>query len=179
MGLIAIEPFRTPWHLLQEKTSKHGQPFACKWHGVTGRSYSSSWVFHWLGRPARQFTATRIGSTATARPDFLFINCGLLEAMPQDLAPASYSRTLLHLRWASQSTQILGSTAPKCAEACDITLHSLKSTMLACAAQLKMPKMLKEHRVPQGHHRDSALFYSRNDTFSGLSVQSTICTNIK
>ena len=36
--------------------------------------------------------------------------------------------------------------------------------------------MLKEHRVSQGHHRDSALLYSRNDTFSSLFVQSTICT---
>ena len=83
--------------------------------------------------------------------------------------------SLLHLRWATQNTQILGSMALRCTEACEITLHSMQSTMLACAAQLRLPK---EHRMSQGHHRDSALLYSRNDTFSRFLVQSTICTSI-
>ena len=48
------------------KTSKHGQPFACKWHDVTGRSFSSSWVLH-PGRLARQFTASRSDSVANAK----------------------------------------------------------------------------------------------------------------
>ena len=48
----------------------------------------------------------------------------------------------------------------------------MKSTMLACAAQLSLPK---EHRLAQGHHRDSALLYSRNDIFSSLLVQRTAC----
>ena len=51
----------------------------------------------------------------------------------------------------------------------------MKSTLLECASELTMPK---EHRLSQGHHRNSALLYSRNETFSSLLVQRTICTSI-
>ena len=43
--------------------------------------------------------------------------------------------------------------------------------MLANAAQILVAK---ERRLNQGHHRDSALLHSRNDTFSSLHVQRTI-----
>ena len=122
-----------------------------------------------------KYTAERTGTLARAKPDFMFINCNPLQPLPEELAPASYARTLLHLRWALQSTEVLGSLALRSTEACQITLHSMKSTMLACAAQLNMPK---EHRMAQGHHRDSALLYSRNDTYASLRIQRAVCTSI-
>ena len=81
------------------KTTKQGQPFACTWHGITGREYSSSWLLHWLR---------------------------------------------------------------------ELTLRSMKTTMLAAAAQLALPQ---EDRLAQGHHRDSARLYSRNNTYDFLTVQ--------
>ena len=30
------------------KTTRRGQPFACAWHGLSGRDPSSSWVLQWL-----------------------------------------------------------------------------------------------------------------------------------
>ena len=46
--------------------------------------------------------------------------------------------------------------------------RSVKSTMLAAAAQLAIPR---EERSAQGHRRDSAKLYSRNDTYDSLRVQ--------
>ena len=46
-----------------------------------------------------------------------------------------------------------------------------KSTVLANAAQILIAR---EHRVSQGHRRDSALLYSRDDAFSNLHVQRTV-----
>ena len=51
----------------------------------------------------------------------------------------------------------------------------MKSTVLAVAAQLHLPK---EDRLSQGHHRDSAKLYSRNDTFASLHVQRHISTQV-
>ena len=178
---------RIAWHSLQlsptalhgtcyrTKTSVSGQPFAVRWHGIAGRDLKTSWVLHWLGRLARQYTAPRTGPLAEARPDFIFINCNPQMPLPLELAPASYARTLLHRRWATQSTAILGSYALHSSEACELTLHSMKTTMLASAAQLDLSR---EDRMAQGHHRDSATLYSRNDTFASLRVQRELCTRI-
>ena len=172
---------RMPWDALQlsatalrgtcdqTKTTKQGQPFAVTLHGISGRNASSSWVLHWLGHLARYIRAAKLASTA--RPDFAFINCHLAEHSIAEAAPASYARTLLHLRWVAQNTALLGSHALQAHEAAELTLHSMKSTMLANAAQIMMAK---EHRMQQGHHRDSALLYSRNDAFSSLHVQRSV-----
>ena len=172
---------RMPWDALQlsatalhgtcdqTKTTKQGQPFAVTLHGISGRNTSSSWVLHWLGHLARYIRTAKLAPTA--RPDFAFINCHLAEHSIADAAPASYARTLLHLRWVAQNTALLGSHALQAHEAAELTLHSMKSTMLANAAQIMIAK---EHRMQQGHHRDSALLYSRNDTFSSLHVQRTV-----
>ena len=50
------------------------------------------------------------------------------------------------------------------------SLASMKSTLLACASQMKMSE---EHRRLHGHHRSSARLYSRNDTFGSLHLQRT------
>ena len=49
----------------------------------------------------------------------------------------------------------------------------MKSTLLAAAAQLRLAK---EIRLAQGHHRDSARLYSRNDTFDSLDAQHRLAT---
>ena len=120
--------------------------------------------------PARHIRSAKLDSLQV-RPDFAFINCHLAEQSIGETAPASYARTLLHLRWVSQRTAILGSHALQAFEAAELPLHSMKSTMLANAAQILMAR---EHRMSQGHHRDSGLLYSGNDTFSSLHVQRTV-----
>ena len=113
---------------------------------------------HWLGHLARYIRTTKLKQTA--RPDFAFINCHLPEQSIAETAPASYARTLLHLRRAAQNTALLGSHALQAYEAAELTLRSMKSTMLANAAQIMMAK---EHRVQQGHHRQCASLLSQGN----------------
>ena len=171
---------RVRWHTLQlstqglhavayaTKTTKAGQPFACTWHGYTGRSASTSWLLRWLAcissLPAFQ-------QDASNQPDFLFPHADMqCHALPC-IAPASYARTLLCIRWASQSADICGQAALTPGEASALTLHSMKSTALASAAQLHLRR---DERLAQGHHRDSA----RHDTFASLHVQRAIATSL-
>ena len=138
---------RVRWHTLQlstqglhavayaSKTTKAGQPFACTWHGYTGRSADTSWLLQWLAcissLPAFQ-------QDASNQPDFLFPRADMqCHALPY-IAPASYARTLLCIRWASQSADICGPAALTPGEAFALTLHSMKSTALASAAQLDL-----------------------------------------
>ena len=51
----------------------------------------------------------------------------------------------------------------------------MKSTMLAAAAQLAIAR---EDRLAQGHHRDSAKPYSRNDTFDSLLIQAQLAQQV-
>ena len=57
------------------KTTKQGQPFACTWHGITGREFSSSWLLHWLAELAH--LSEPRSKAPDAEPDFLFLNCSL------------------------------------------------------------------------------------------------------
>ena len=89
-----------PWKALQlstsglhgtcyaTKTTKKGQPFACTWHGLSGKGPDSSWVLHWLGRLAR-LLAQQAQQHSSPQPDFAFINCTLLNSEISSLAPAS------------------------------------------------------------------------------------------
>ena len=51
----------------------------------------------------------------------------------------------------------------------------MKSTVVACAAQLNLSR---EDRRAHGHHGDSALLYSRNDTHASLRIQKQVCAGI-
>ena len=150
------------------KTTNMGQPFAVALGGISGRDTASCWTLHWLAalRSALDFT-----KTPKEQVDFLWFNAQPELAKLQELAPASYCTAMLTLRWAAtlpwqQPGQGLHST-----EARQLTLHSMKSTALASAAQLRIDKEL---RLFQGHHRDSADLYSRNDVFASLDVQHRI-----
>ena len=72
------------------KTTKSGQPFACTWHGYTGRNASSSWVLHWLAS---------IASISTTQPELL------AEGEPQTFCSRvqTCSATLSHA-WPLQAT---------------------------------------------------------------------------
>ena len=72
---------------------------------------------------------------------------------------------MLALRWAATLPWSGATPGLTSREALQLTLHSMKSTVLASAAQLRLSKDI---RLSEGHHRDSAALYSRNDTFDSL-----------
>ena len=110
-------------------------------------------------------------SRCAVEPDYLFPHLDMQCLSVEYLAPASYARTLLCLRWAAQSSTLSGSSALTASEASALTLRSMKSTALAAAAQLRLSR---DERLAQGHRRDSARLYSRNDTFASLRIQRSI-----
>ncbi|CAE7262101.1 unnamed protein product [Symbiodinium microadriaticum] len=107
--------------------------------------------------------------------DFLWFNAQPELAKLQELAPASYCTAMLTLRWAATLPWQQPGQGLHSAEARQLTLRSMKSTALASAAQLRMEKEL---RLFQGHHRDSADLYSRNDVFASLDVQHRISKSL-
>ena len=130
------------------KTTKAGQPFFCTWHGLSGRGASTSWLLRWLAALASIPKAVFEVHADTVEPDYLFPHLDM---------------RCMHLRGVPGSL-----TAP---EASLLTLRSMKSTALASAAQLRLSR---DDRLSQGHHRDSARLYSRNDTFASLHIQRSI-----
>ena len=147
------------------KTTSQGQPFAVTISGVTGRDSSSCWPLHWLSalhRAASPFHAQ------DGDPDFLWFSTAPDLSNLHELAPASYCTALLVLRWAATLPWRPATPCLSALEASQLTLHSMKSTVLAAAAQLRLSKDI---RLSQGHHRDSAALYSRNDTFDSLFAQ--------
>ena len=145
------------------KTTTCGQPFACTWHGLAGRGVQSSWLLHWLA------CLVQIGEHASIAPDFLFFHCDLESQQLPHTFPSSYSQALLCLRYMAQQA---GLTAE---EALSLTLHSMKSTLLAAGAQLHFAE---QSRLAQGHHRDSLRLYSRNDTLEALRLQKELTAQL-
>ncbi|CAE7263760.1 unnamed protein product, partial [Symbiodinium sp. CCMP2456] len=150
------------------KTTSQGQPFAVTIAGLTGRDLSSCWPLHWLSALQRACTPFR-GSEGN--PDFLWVNTAMDSHALQELAPASYCTAMLCLRWAATLPWEAKQTGLTPAEAQQLSLHSMKSTLLAAAAQRRLRK---DMRLSAGHHRDSAALYSRNDTFDSLDAQHSI-----
>ena len=103
-------------------------------------------------------------------PDFLWLSTALDAKALDELAPASYCTALLCLRYAATLPWRIAGNGLLPGEARQLTLHSMKSTP---AAQLRLAK---EIRLAQGHHRDSARLYSRNDTFESLDAQRRLAT---
>ena len=78
-----------------------------------------------------------------------------------------YLHTFILLPWKSN----LNWTAPQASE---YTLHGLKSTLIAWATQLNIPK---EHRRLQGKRiaaQSSTRLYSRDDVFGALALQNSM-----
>ena len=147
------------------KTTSNGQPFAVTIAGITGRDSASCWPLHWLSALHHAASPFR---AQDGDPDF----CG--SALHLSFRISSNSPRLLIARpclrcvgrqplpWLSHPGGLTSQ------EAMQLTLHSMKSTALAAAAQLRLSK---DVRLSQGHHRDSAALYSRNDTFDSLFAQ--------
>ena len=116
------------------KTTKRGQSFACAWHGISGRDSSSSWLLRWLASLAQLPRTLFQAEGCTHEPDFLFPHVDMQCLSVSFLAPASYARTLLCLRWAAQDKGLSQHARLSTTEASALTLHSVKSTALALAA---------------------------------------------
>ena len=147
------------------KTTAKGQPFAVTIAGITGRDPSSCWPLHWLSALHR---AASLFREQDGDPDFLWVSTAPELHQLAELAPASYCTAMLVLRWAATLPWLSQTAGLTSQEALQLTLHSMKSTVLAAAAQLRLSKDI---RLSQGHHRDSAALYSRNDTFDSLFAQ--------
>ena len=152
------------------KTTTHGQPFAVTLAGITGRDLISCWTLHWL---AALHSLVSPYLQQEDAPDFLWLSTALDAQALDELAPASYCTALLCLRYAATLPWRVAGNGLLPGEARQLTLHSMKSTLLAAAAQLRLAK---EIRLAQGHHRDSARLYSRNDTFDSLDAQHRLAT---
>ena len=153
------------------KTSSQGQPFAVHVCGFTGHLPSTCWVLAWL----KALTEAR-AAHPQAQPDFVFPLSGMHATSLPALCPSSYHHSLQTLRWAAtlpwhEWWDPNDAQALTPAEARQLGLHSLKSCLLAAAAQLRLPK---DDRLGQGHHRDSARLYSRDDTIASLAIQEQV-----
>ena len=152
------------------KTTRQGQPFAVTVMGFTGRDISTSWVVHWLRALAQSLARTQREFGSEHCPDFAlpsFSPSNVL-ACPIYNAPLAYSQALAALRWAAQ-TPWAPSPCLTESEASNLTLHSLKVTVLSAALQLRLPE---EDRRVQGHHKlSSTRLYGRDDTHQALWVQ--------
>ena len=105
------------------KTTQSGQPFARAWHGYTGRDASTSWVLRWLASVA-SISASQPELLAEGEPDFLFPRVDMQCHILQCLAPASYARTLLCVRWAAQAAVICNRPAlPRRVSRTDFARH--------------------------------------------------------
>ena len=88
-----------------------------------------------------------MSSQACESPDFLSLHSTLHSDDIEELAPASYSQSLVNLRHCAQSPAVSHSAALQHREACSLTLRSMKSTILAASAQLDHSRDLES---PQG-----------------------------
>ena len=144
------------------KTTRSGQPFAVLLAAFTGESPQTSWIYHWL--PTVQEACKRLKFFT---PDFIIPVMDNYDT-PSFSSPLTYAAAGVWkaIRWAVQtpwSTLTLSSSMAQ-----NITLHSLKVTMLASAAQLRLPH---RDRQIQGHHLGGSVqLYSRDDTSDSTNV---------
>ena len=152
------------------KTTKQGQPFAVTITGFTGRDIATAWTIHWLTAVAHSLDATETIYGEAHRLDFVLpaFSPSLLQQPPVYATPLAYGQALASIRWAAQ-TPWLPTPCLTAPEASNLTLHSLKVTMLSAALQLRLPE---DDRRVQGHHRlNSTNLYGRDDTHQALWVR--------
>lgn len=151
------------------KTTRSGQPFAVLLAAFTGESPQTSWIYHWL--PTVQEACQRLKFFT---PDFIIPMMDDYHN-PSFCSPLTYAAALKSIRWAVQTPW--SSLTLSSAMAQNITLHSLKVTMLAAAAQLRLPH---QDRQIQGHHLGGSVqLYSRDDTSASLWVQTQITQAVR
>ena len=139
------------------KTTRQGLPFAVTVMGFTGRGLSTSWVVHWLGILSQSLARTQRECGSEHCPDFALPSFSPSNVLVSPLytAPLAYSQAL------TAQTPCAPSPCLTDSEAGNLTLHSLKVTVLS-AAQLRLPE---DDRRAQGHHKlSSTRLYGRDDT---------------
>ena len=154
------------------KTSSRGQPW-----GLLASGFMSLGTFNWVEKGLttmddlwHQAKSTNLDMPT---PDFLFPKLGT-SGIEIPWTPMTYADALAWLRYATalpwkSSTQ----------QSTQWTAHSMKSTLLACGAQLIAEgKVTPEERMLQGHHRQgtskSLRIYSRDDVHGQLSFQQKV-----
>ena len=144
------------------KTSSSGQPFGFHCHGFLSTA-EHSWAFKWVEALDASGYMHQSTDLSMPCPDFFPAMDSL--GLEQPLQPMSYARALKLLRWCSRLPwksvqQEFGG---------NITLHSLKTTMLSWGTQVAdSAKISLEERQTQGHHRlhgesQSVILYGRDD----------------
>ena len=124
----------------------HGVCFATKTSGPTLRCNNSGLdgvKLFLLLDTALARRAAPFGD-AFSRPDFFWLNTALDRESLSELAPASYCTALLCLRYAATLPWRVAGSGLLTTEARQLTLHSMKSTVLAAAAQLRLSKEIRQ-----------------------------------
>ena len=161
------------------KTSSSGQPFGFHCHGFLSRG-EHSWAFKWLQSLDASGYLHQSTDLSMPCPHFLLPAMDAL-GLVQPLQPMTYARALKLLRWSASLPWKSGSQPLPCL---NLTLHSLKTTMLSWGAQIAdSAKISLEERQTQGHHRlhgasQSVRLYGRDDVFSQLSFQAKLVKGV-
>ena len=148
------------------KTSHKGQPFGLQSQGLLSHG-SYDWVFKYL--PVLDGTWHKSGLEE--------LDCIFVHWHEATIHILSYAEALRLLRY---SLNCPWSKTPLDFDTSPYTLHSLKSTLFAWAAQLPSD-ISPEERHMQGHHvmpHSSMRRYSRDDVFHQLKLQRTIRSKI-
>ena len=151
------------------KTTRTGQPFGISLVGMTAVSPQTCWVTFWL-----RTVQMALHRTKPFAPDFAI---PVLNNYTEPIfaAPLSYASALKALRWAAQTPWMQRTLTAEMAHC--LTLHSLKVTFLAAAAQLRLPSRA---RLLQGHHVTGSMqLYSRDDTVDAVWLQERIAEQLR
>ncbi|CAE7782536.1 CPY1 [Symbiodinium sp. CCMP2592] len=154
------------WHT---KTTKRGQPFAVRLHGISGRDPAGLWVLPFLRAVQTVWERTeeiycthnlpRLHTAHPAQP------AGFPKQASGRLPPAYVVQPSAR----GNSPELL---TPE--EASAFTLHSLKVCLLSAGAQIQAADKIRQQ---QGHHKNpspSVQLYGRDDTLGALALQTEI-----
>ena len=160
--------------------TKNGQPqpaaaLAC---GFCSTSYMTGWGYIWI-HLIKKWQKFLFGKDPNFKIDFIFpdiIQEGSLESalLPRPLPYVKASAIIRHAAaqpWMNPPYQTK--------ELANITVHSMKSSLISAGKQLDLPRHWMQE---QGHHRGSRNQtdrYSRDDTLYSLFLQRTIAQQVK
>ena len=160
--------------------TKNGQPqpaaaLAC---GFCSTSYMTGWGYIWI-HLMKKWQKFLFGKDPNFKIDFIFpdiIQEGSLESalLPRPLPYVKASTIIRHAAaqpWMNPPYQTK--------ELANITVHSMKSSLISAGKQLDLPRHWMQE---QGHHRGSRNQtdrYSRDDTLYSLFLQRTIAQQVK
>ena len=148
------------------KTTHRGQPFGLVTCGFLSFG-SEDWCTKYL-----RILDTVWCDSGIASLDSLFIQWDGAHIQTLSYAAAlNLLRHMLPCPWRSGESPLAGLQI-------NFAMHSLKTTLLACAVQV--PDLTEEQRMLQGHHKrnTSLRVYSRDEVFGQLSLQRHIISKV-